>query len=283
MFKKGIALFSLLAAVVSCGKAPEAKDGAIARVNNEYLYREEITDLVPPGTSKEDSIAIVKAYIDRWASQKLMYSAAEVNLDKEKQAEFDVLVNQYKTDLFTRAYLEEIVKQSVDTTLNEEDLKKYYNSNKQNFRTPGALVKLRFLQVAKDHPKFSTVRSRFLSSRKADAKALNDMAIQFKSYAFNDTTWVDMNEVYRKLPFITPENRDKYIGSGISYQYPDSLNVYLVKVVRVLDKNQISPYEYIKPTLAQLIINNRKLELIKKFQEEITDDAIKNNKYEVYK
>ena len=27
----------------------------------------------------------------------------------------------------------------------------------------------------------------------------------------------------------------------------------------------------------------RKLELIKKFEKEITDDAIKNNKYEIYK
>lgn len=282
MLKKGI-VFVIAVAAIGCGKAPEAKDGAIARVNNEYLYRNEIQELVPPGTSKEDSVAIVKDFIDRWASQKLLYNAAEVNLGKEKQAEYEQLVNQYKSDLYTRAYLEEVVKQSVDTILNEEDLKKYYNSNKENFRTTGTLVKLRYLQVAKDHPKFATVRSRFLSSRKADAKALNDMAIQFKSYAFNDTTWVDINEVYRKLPFITPENRDRYIGSGLSYQYPDSTDVYLVKVNRVLDKNQVSPYEYIRPTLAQVIINNRKLELIKKFRKEITDDAIKNNKYEVYK
>jgi hypothetical protein len=92
-----------------------------------------------------------------------------------------------------------------------------------------------------------------------------------------------MNQIYSKLPFINPENRDRYISSGISYQYPDSTDVYLVKVARVLDRNQVSPFEYIKPTLQQLIINNRKLELIKKFEKEITDDAIKNNKYEIYK
>jgi hypothetical protein len=282
MLKKGI-LFAIALAAFSCGKEGEPKTDAVARVNNYYLYKEELTGLVPPGTSKQDSIAIIKSFIDRWASQKLLYDAAEVNLSEEKQEEYNELVNQYKSDLFTRAYLEEVVKQSVDTAVSEDDLKKYYNSNKDNFRTTGMLVKLKYIHLAKDHPRFGTVRSRFLSSRKADVKALNDMAIQFKSYAFNDTTWVDMNEVYRKLPFITPENRDRYISSGISYQYPDSTDVYLVKVARVLDKNQVSPYEYIRPTLAQLIINNRKLELIKKFRKEITDDAIKNNKYEVYK
>ncbi|RZJ56036.1 MAG: hypothetical protein EOO45_29125 [Flavobacterium sp.] len=282
MIRNSILLLCIALASCSYFKE-EAKPEAVARVNNSYLYFDEIKGLVPAGTAKEDSTAIVKSYIDRWASQKMLYSAAELNLSKEKQEEYNQLVRQYKIDLYTRAYLEELVKRSVDTVVSQNDLAKYYNENKENFRTTGLLVRLRYIHLAKDHPKFGGIRSRFLSGKKADLKALEDISIQFKSYAFNDTTWVDMSQLYRRLPFLTPENRDKYISSGISYQYPDSTSVYLVKVAKVLDKNQISPFEYIRPTLEQLIINNRKLELIKKFEKEITDDAIKNNKYEIYK
>jgi hypothetical protein len=283
MFKN--ALLLLLAIVtVSCDSfKEEQKPQAVARVNNSYLYKEDIMGIVPAGTSKEDSIAIIRNFIDRWASKKLLYNAAEVNLSKEKQEEYNSLVRQYKTDLFTKAYIEELVKRSVDTVVTDADVAAYYNSYKDNFRTTETLVRLKYIKLDKEHPKFSTIRSRFLSGSKKDLKALQDMSIQFKSFAFNDTTWVDMNQVYTKLPFITPDNRNKYIGNGISYQYPDSTDVYLVKVSRVLDKNMVSPYEYIRPTLVQLIINNRKLELIKKLEKEITDDAIKNNKYEVYK
>jgi hypothetical protein len=56
-----------------------------------------------------------------------------------------------------------------------------------------------------------------------------------------------------------------------------------VKIRNVIDKNEISPFDYVKPTIKELIINKRKLDLIKKFEKEITDDAIKNNKYEIYK
>lgn len=282
MVRNGI-LFALVALCISCGEKERPKTDAVARVNDSYLFPDELKGLVPAGTSKADSTAIVRNYIDRWASQKLLYNAAEVNLGKERQEEYNKLIDQYRTDLYTRGYLEEIVKQSVDTVINDEEVAAYYKANKENFRTTGMLVKLRYLYVAKDHPKFGLVRSRFLSGNKKDLKALNDMSIQFKSFAFNDTTWVDMNQVYRKLPFITPENRTKYITGNISYQYPDSAGVYLVKVRSVLDKGQMAPYEFIAPTLRQLIINNRKLELIKKFEKEITDDAIKNNKYEVYK
>lgn len=283
MVKKAL-VFALAASLLSCSYfKEEAQPEAVARVNNSYLYKSDLKDLVPAGTSKEDSIAIIKSYIDRWASQKLLYDAAELNLGEDKQAEYDELVKQYQVDLYTKAYLEELVKQSVDTTVSGEDLVKYYNANKENFRTTGMLVRLKYIHLAEDNAKFAAIRSRFMSGNKKDLKALNDMSIQFKSFAFNDSTWVDLNQVYRKLPFITPDNVGKYISSGISYQYPDSTGVYLVKVSRVLDKNQVSPYEYIRPTLEQLIINNRKLELIKKFEKEITDDAIKNSKYEIYK
>jgi hypothetical protein len=283
MIKKGI-LFLLALSISSCSYfRGEEKPDAVARVGDVYLDASELKGIVPAGTSKEDSIAIVKNYIDRWASQKLLYNAAQVNLSKEKQAEYGELVRQYEVDLYTGGYLEEVVKRTVDTLVTNEELAAYYKENKENFRTSGTLVRLKYIRLDKDHPKFSLVRSRFLSGNKKDLKALNDMAIQFKSYAFNDTTWVDMNQVYTKLPFITPDNRDKYISSSMSYQYPDSTDVYLVKVAKVLDRNQVSPFEYIKPTLQQLIINNRKLELIKKFQKDITDDAIKNKKYEIYK
>lgn len=283
MIKQGLLSLVALAAVSCNDVGGEQKPQAVARVGDAYLYKDDLKGIVPPGTSKEDSVAIVKSYIDRWASQKLLYSGAQVNLSKEKQSEYDELIRQYKIDLYTKAYIEEVVKSNVDTVVTQDEVVKYYNANKENFRTTGTLVRLRYIRMDKEHPKFAAVRSKFGSGNKKDLKALNDMAIQFKSYAFNDTTWVDMNQVYSKLPFVTPDNRDKYISSGISYQYPDSTDVYLVKVSRVIDKNQVAPFEYIRPTLEQLIINNRKLELIKKFEKDITDDAIKDKKYEIYK
>ena len=280
---KKYAVIGLLSLFVSCNYfKPEAKPQAIARVNDSYLFKDEIRDLVPPGTSKEDSIVIVRNFIDRWASQKLMMDAAEINLSTDKQAEYNKLIRQYKIDLYTKGYLEELVKTTVDTIITEAELKEYYKQNKENFKTDGTLVKLRYIHLPKDHPKFSTIKSKFFDYRKSDKKFWDTYGMQFKSFVLNDSVWVEMNQVYRKLPFITPDNRPQYISAGKAIEKQDSLEVYLVKVTNVLDKNQISPYEYIKPTLEQVILNKRKLELIKKIEKDITDDAIKNEKYEIY-
>ena len=279
-----ITIFLLSAMVVSCDyfKAPK-KPKAIARVGESYLFQDDIVDLVPIGTSKKDSIAIVKSYIDRWATQKLLFEAAQRNIGKDKVSEFNALIDQYKVDLYTKDYIESLVIRQIDTVVTEVQIEAYYAKNKQYFKNSSELVKLRYINLVKENPKFAKIKSKFSSFTKKDRKELEQLAVQFKSYAFNDSIWVDINQVYEKIPFINLENKQKYISSGMNFQYPDSTTVWLVKVNNVLPKDSPTPLEFLKPTIKQIIINNRKLDLINTIEKEITNDAIKDNKYEIYK
>ncbi|NJM79232.1 MAG: hypothetical protein HC854_05655 [Flavobacterium sp.] len=277
-------LFLLALITTSCDyfKAPK-KPEAIARVENEYLFKSDIENLVPKGTSKKDSVIIVKAYIEKWATQKLLFKGAQLNLSKDKTAEFETLINQYKVDLYTKAYVEQLVIKKIDTLITETQIKEYYDKNQQYFKNASELVKLRYINLVKENPKFENIKAKFTSFAAKDKEELNQLAIQFKSYAFNDSIWVDINQVYQKLPFINTENKEKYIANGINFQYPDSSTVWLVKVKQVLPKNSTTPLQFLRPTIKQVILNNRKLELINIIEKEITNDAIKNKKYEIYK
>ena len=279
-----ISLFLLTTMVASCDyfRAPK-KPKAIARVGESYLFQDDIVDLVPKGTSKKDSIAIVKSFIDRWATQKLLFEAAQRNIGKDKVSEFSALIDQYKVDLYTKDYIESLVIRQIDTVVTEVQIEEYYAKNKQYFKNSSELVKLRYINLVKENPKFAKIKSKFSSFTKKDRKELEQLAVQFKSYAFNDSIWVDINQVYEKIPFINLENKQKYISSGMNFQYPDSTTVWLVKVNNVLPKDSPTPLEFLKPTIKQIIINNRKLDLINTIEKEITNDAIKDNKYEIYK
>ena len=279
-----ITIFLLSTMVVSCDyfRAPK-KPKAIARVGENYLFQDDIVDLVPKGTSKKDSVAIVKSFIDRWATQKLLFEVAERNIGTDKVAEFKSLIEQYKIDLYTKAHIESLVIRQIDTIVTDEQIDDYYTKNKQYFKNSSELVKLRYINLVKENPKFAKIKSKFSSFTKKDRKELEQLAVQFKSYAFNDSIWVDINQVYEKIPFINLENKQKYISSGINFQYPDSTTVWLVKINKVLPKDSPTPLEFLKPTIKQIIINNRKLELINTIEKEITNDAIKDKKYEIYK
>lgn len=282
--KYWIQIMVLFFLVNSCDYFKVAKEPeAIARVGTNFLYKEDIADLVPRGTSKKDSLAIVKSFIDRWATQKLLFEAAQRNITKAKTEEFNTLIEQYKIDLYTKDYLEELVIRQIDTLVTEAQIANYYNQNKEYFKNSSELVKLRYINLVKENPKFAKIKSKFSSFTKKDKKELEQLAVQFKSYAFNDSIWVDINQVYEKLPFINLENKEKYIANGINFQYPDSTTVWLVKVNHVLPKDSATPLDFLKPTIKQIIINNRKLQLINTLEKEITNDAINEKKYEIYK
>jgi hypothetical protein len=53
-----------------------------------------------------------------------------------------------------------------------------------------------------------------------------------------------------------------------------------VKDVRI--QNNYAPLEYVSSSIEQIVINKRKLELIKQLEKDITKDAIKNKQFEIY-
>jgi hypothetical protein len=283
MLKKCVLIITI-AFFTSCNYFKKnANPEPIARVGEDYLYKIDLDSLIPVSTSKADSSVLVSSFVNRWVTQKLLIKAAERNLDDAKKEEFNVLIKKYKNDLYTKAYIENMVQIRVDTVITEQELRKYYNENKDNFKTNGTLLQLRYIHLSKDHSKFSAIRSKFLNFKKGDSKFWKTHQMQFINSALNDSVWVSLNDVYRRMPFITPENKNKYINEGLAFEKSDSLNqIYLVKIKKVINRNQISPFVYLKPTLQQVILNKRKLELIKQFEKGITDDAIKNKEYEIY-
>src|SRR5690606_36251622 len=117
-FLKIACLAILSLSITSCDFfKKDLQQDAIARAGNSYLYNEDIKNLIPEGTPKDDSLHIVRTYIDRWATQKLLMNAAEFNLDQTRKEEFDKLVQQYKVDLYTKAYIEQLVKTRIDTVI----------------------------------------------------------------------------------------------------------------------------------------------------------------------
>ncbi|WP_298239238.1 peptidyl-prolyl cis-trans isomerase [uncultured Algibacter sp.] len=255
----------------------------VARVNDAYLYLEDVSDLVSGETSKEDSTLLVQNFINRWATQQLLIDGAKLNLSDTKQEAFNKLINQYRNDLYTKAYLEALVKRSIDTLVNDDEARIYYNENKEAFKLNEELIKFRYVYLDKNMLNFRRIEEQFKRFDPKDKKELDSVAIQFKSYSLNDSIWVKATQVIDKIPVLHSENKDELLKKSNFIQLKDSLGVYLMQINDVLLRNDTAPLEYVKPTIDQIVINKRKLELIRQLEKDITKDAIKNKQFEIYK
>lgn len=254
----------------------------IARVNDNYLYEEDIKVLVTDNMSVEDSSLVVNNFINRWATQQLLIDQAKINLNEKQQQDYDKLVQQYKNDLYIEAYKNTIVAQQLDSIVSDSELENYYDQNKENFVLNDELLKLRYVHLATDYSNINMVRDRLARFNENDKIVLDSISIQFRSFNFNDSIWVKKQAVLGALPVLMNDG-DKLLKKSNFAQIQDSLGVYLVKIEDVLQPKDIAPLSHVRSTIKEIILNKRKLGLIKKLEFDITRDAVKNNKFEIYK
>ena len=165
----------------------ETSKEAIARVNNNYLYEEDIANMIPENTSAEDSTIIVNNYITRWATQQLLIDQAKINLTPDKLNQYDKLVKEYQNDLFTEAYKNVIVNKQLDSIITEQEYKEYYETNKENFKLKDLLIKLRYVQLPLNYEGLAAVKEKLNRYNTKDKISLNSQDYQFVSSNFNDT------------------------------------------------------------------------------------------------
>jgi hypothetical protein len=274
-------LFAVI--IVSCDFFRKSSDeDIVARVNDTYLYKSEIENLISETTSKEDSALRVNNYINHWATQQLLMDGARLNLSQEKQEEFNQLVEQYKNDLFIKAYLEALVKRSIDTTVTEQEAQDVYERNQETFKLNEELIKFRYINVNENIANLDDIEKQFKRFNDEDKKVLDSIAIQFKSYSLNDSIWIRANQALLKIPVLNPENKKELLKKSNFIQLKDSLGLYLMHTNDVLLRNENAPIEFVMPTIKQIVINKRKLEFIKELEKDITKDAIKNKQFEIF-
>jgi len=253
----------------------------IARVNDTYLYEEDVTNLISEATSMEDSVLRVNNYIKRWATQQLMIDQAKINLTDDELDAYDKLVGQYRIDLYTEAYKSNIVSQQLDSTITPQEMELYYEANKENFKLNDQLLKVRYIQVAPNFGNLNNIQEKLKRFDESDKLELDELSIQFHSYNFNDSTWVKKETLIQNVPAIQ-QSENQVLKKSNFTQLQDSLGVYLVKIEDILNRNDTAPLSFVGPTIEQIILNKRKLELIKKLEKDITKDAIKDKKFETF-
>jgi len=279
----GFALGFTALLLTGCSYFEQSDDRKVmVRVNDSYLYEEDIASLINEDTAPEDSAIIVSNYINRWATQQLLIDRAKLNLPEDQQIEFNALVSNYKNELYTNAYIEAVVSRDLDTSLNQLEIEEYYEQNKENFILNEDLVKLRYINLAKNSNNLDEIKDRFRSFSEEDQQELMEIALQFKNYSLNDSVWVKTKSVYNKIGPLSVEDRPSLLKRSNFMELQDSLNVYLVYVNDVLSRNEQAPLEYASATIREILLNKRKQTLIKELEKDITRDAIKNNEFEIY-
>jgi hypothetical protein len=275
-------LFLISLIFISCDFIEKKPDQVLARLGDEFFYKSDLKDVFPDEISSEDSIIFVKNFINDWAKEKLLFNKALVNLGDEKQENLNQLIESYKNQLFSYSYHEKIVKSSMDTFVTEKSIKDYYNKNKLNFKLNQEIINARYLKINSENYNLKDVIKRFRRFKDNDKLFLDSISLQFSSYYFNDSLWINKDVFFNKFPEINERLKQNIVKNKLFYRLQDSLELYLINIKDYKLKNDIAPFDFIKSTLKQVLLNKKKLEFISKFEKELIEDALQQNEFEFY-
>jgi len=275
-------LFLISLIFISCDLIEKKPDQVLARLGDDFFYKSDLKDVFPDEMSSEDSIIFVKNLINNWAKEKLLFNKALVNLGDEKQENLNQLIESYKNQLFSYSYQEKIVKSSMDTFVTEESIKDYYNKNKLNFKLNQEIINARYLKINSENYNLKDVIKRFRRFKDNDKLFLDSISLQFSSYYFNDSLWINKDVFFNKFPEINERLKQNIVKNKLFYRLQDSLELYLINIKDYKLKNDIAPFDFIKSTLKQVLLNKKKLEFISKFEKELIEDALQQNEFEFY-
>ena len=78
------------------------------------------------------------------------------------------------------------------------------------------------------------------------------------------------------------EQRFNYEFLNKNFSSLNELDIYLFKLAERLERGNIAPISYVENTIRDILFNQKKLELLRSFDNDVLQDAIKSKKFEKY-
>lgn len=256
-------------------------DERVAKVNNQYLYRSDIAELVAPGTSSADSTVIVKRYIDNWIRQQVYLKEAQNNLSKEL-LNFDRKIEDYRNSLVIFTYENELIAQNLDTIITDEIMEEYYERHQDEFRLRDNVVQLNFVKLPVDAPEINRVRRLIRSQETEDLEELEEYCLNHAAgYFLDQESWFIFTDILREVP-LNPSNHENYLRNNSFIELNDQFYRYFLYIRDYKLEGSPSPLTFQADNIRAIILNHRKQELVNGFRQRVYRDAVQNKAFEIY-
>ena len=275
-----IAFVSLLCACKD--NQPHIDANALVKVNDKVLERSEIEQQIPRGISSADSFLMAESLEKKWVKDRLVYTIAQRNLNKEEQQEIDRLVEEYRNSLIRYRYQEQLLRERLSAELSESEKTAYFDQNQDKFLLDKALIKGLFLKIPADAPGISDVKKWYKSANAENLEKIEKYSIQDANiYDYFYDTWIDFNDVMDNIP-LHVSNPNDFLKVNKSVEVTDSSYCYLLNISEYLPVGGVMPYDYASAQIIEMLTNQRKVNFLRNFENELYNDAVRNGHVTFY-
>jgi hypothetical protein len=255
---------------------------AIARVTNAILYEDELKGIVPEKTTKDDSAARINAYVNSWVRKQLLIQEALKTISID-EAEVERKVLDYRYSLISYEFQNYYIKQHLNDSVTDAEIENYYKQHLDNFILKQNIIRGTYIKVPKEAPRTKRIKELIFSAKEKEKDELKSYCLSFSAaYHLADSSWIEFDKLTVNSPLADFPNKIQFLKTYDYYETTDPKYLYFLKVDGYKITDNISPLEFVKQDIKNIIINKRKVELAKKLEDEVYENAVKRNDFEVF-
>jgi hypothetical protein len=245
------------------------------------LHTSEIAARIPDGLSERDSLTLADNYISKWIQNEILIHLAKANLSAADQ-DFNIQLQEYKNSLLLYTLEQKLVNQYLDTMVTPEEIEAYFNENRNQFELKGNIVRFDYVKLSKRSSRQLREFRNLLKDNDLETKS------ELVEYAEKNATdywfvdnWVSFNDLLNEVP-LEIDNQALFLRRTNYIEAEDSLYRYLVRINDYKTTDSISPLEFERDKIRNIILNARKIELIDRKRQEFIEQAFRDDKAKVY-
>lgn len=254
----------------------------VARVNDKYLYQDELAGIVNQNSTAEDSAARVTTYINSWIRKQLLIEEAmkRININ---EAEVERKVLDYRYSLIGYEYQNYYIQQHLNDSISEQDIEEYHKKHLDNFILKQNIVRGTYIKVPKTAPRTGKVKDMIFSDKEKDQNELKSYCLSFSvAYHLSDSSWIPFDKLVVNSPMAEIPNKIQFLKTNPFYETNDGDFLYFLKVDDYKISDNISPLEFVKEDIRNILLNKRKVELARILEDEVYENAVKQKNFEIF-
>jgi hypothetical protein len=254
----------------------------VARVNDVYLYENDLSGIVDELTSPEDSAARVTAYVNSWIRKQLIIQEAtqRMNID---EAEVERKVLEYRYSLIGYEYQNFYIRQRLDENISVQEITDYYNTHLDNFTLKQNIVRGTYIKVPRTAPRTNRIKEMIFSHKAKDQEELRSYCLSFSTaYHLSDSTWITFDKLVVNSPMAEIPNKIQFLKTNPYYETGDAEHLYFLKIDNYKISDNVSPLEFVREDIRNILLNKRKVELARALEDEVYENAVKQKNFEIF-
>ncbi len=254
----------------------------VARVHDAFLYQDDLKGIITTTLPREDSIARVTAYIDNWVRKQLLIDRATRTITID-EADLERKMLDYRYSLIAYQFQNYYLQKNLTDSISEADIQRYYQEHLDNFILKRNIIQGTFIKVPKTAPRVERIKGLIASKKPKEVAELRSYCLSFSSaYHLNDSTWMEFDQLVVNSPLAEIPNKVQFLRNYTFYETSDDQALYFLKIDDYKISDNVSPLEFVREDIKNILLNTRKVELIKQLEQEVYENGKQQKLFEIF-